>query len=153
MPGETLLVGAWHLKTGLSLQREANEQGLVSTPPFSVNCLLLDLKSCTAYLARGLVSQVLGFFLFIFLFLAVPRVVQGVKCHIFHQASGGSQKASVRWYGEDETYQWAPWDRDWECQSILGIDLRVGAASLPLHAHPQRCVGQVPSGGGCLGRV
>ena len=71
---ETPLVRARHLKTGLSLQREADEQSLVSTPPFSVNCLLLDLKSCTAYLARGLVNQVLGFF-FVYLsfFWLFPR--------------------------------------------------------------------------------
>lgn len=43
---ETLLVRAWLLNTGLSLQREADEQSLVATPPFSVNCVLLDLLHC-----------------------------------------------------------------------------------------------------------
>lgn len=60
-------------------------------------------------------------------------------------------KASVRCCGEDDKGSWAPWDRK---RGRLGPDL--GAASLPLHSHPQLCVfwglGQVPGDGSCLGR-
>lgn len=53
---EILLVRARFLRTGLSLQREADEQSSVSTPPFSANSLAQDLN-CAVGLARGLVNQ------------------------------------------------------------------------------------------------
>lgn len=82
---ETLLVRARFLRTRLSLQREADEQSLVLTPPFSVNSVPQDLNC-----AVGLVWLI--------------KVVQGIKSHIFHEASGRSQKAPMRWCSEDEMW-------------------------------------------------
>lgn len=77
---------------------------------------------------RSGVGLLLLFIIIIILFLVVSKVFQGVKCHISHQASRERPKTSARWYNEDEM--------------LLGIetggnvDLRAGAASLPLHVHP-----------------